>query len=282
MKTDPCGTLYIVATPIGNLADMSERAIKTLSQVDCIACEDTRRSKKLLDHYHINSLIIAYHEHSSTQVADKLLTLLAQGKNVALVSDSGTPLISDPGFQLVCRAREHGYEVIPIPGSCALIAALSVSGLATDSFSFIGFLPAKSGQRREVLKTVQQYRNTIICYESPHRIIETLRDAKEILGADRKSFIAREMSKMYETYLAGSLEELLELVSFDTDQQKGEFVLIIEASKKRCREISSEAERILILMLRELSVSKAASLTAKITGLARRTIYKKALELSDQ
>ena len=281
MKTDPCGTLYIVATPIGNLADMSERAIKTLSQADCIACEDTRHSKKLLDHYHINSLMIAYHEHSSTQVTDKLLTLLAQGKNVALVSDSGTPLISDPGFQLVCRAREHGYEVIPIPGSCALIAALSVSGLATDRFSFIGFLPAKSGQRIEVLKTVQQYENTIICYESPHRIIETLRDATEILGADRNSFIAREMSKMYETYLAGSLEELLELVSCDTDQQKGEFVLIIEASKK-CREISLEAERILILMLREFPVSKAASLTAKITGLARRTMYKKALELSDQ
>lgn len=281
MKTDPCGTLYIVATPIGNLADMSERAIKTLSQVDCIACEDTRHSKKLLDHYHINSLMIAYHEHSSTQVTDKLLALLAQGKNVALVSDSGTPLISDPGFQLVCRAREHGYEVIPIPGSCALIAALSVSGLATDSFSFIGFLPAKSGQRKQVLKAVQQYGNTIICYESPHRIIETLRDAKEILGADRNSFIAREMSKMYETYLAGSLEELLELVSYDTDQQKGEFVLIIEAPKK-CREISSEAERILLLMLREFSVSKAASLTAKITGLARRAMYQKALELSDQ
>ncbi len=281
MKTDPFGILYIVSTPIGNLADMSVRAIETLSQVDCIACEDTRHSKKLLDHYHINSSKIAYHEHSGARITDKLLAMLARGRDVALVSDSGTPLISDPGYRLVCRARQDGYEVVPIPGSCALIAAISVSGLASDRFSFVGFLPPKSGQRKETLKDIQQYSHTVICYESPYRIKETLRDAVEILGADRNAFIAREMTKMYETYLAGSLGELLEWVACDIDQQKGEIVLLIEASNESDG-ISSEVERILLLMLREFSVSKAAALTAKITGLEKRTIYKRALDLSDQ
>ena len=281
MKTDPFGTLYIVSTPIGNLADMSVRAIETLSQVDCIACEDTRHSKKLLDYYHINSSTIAYHEHSGVRITDKLLAMLARGRDVALVSDSGTPLISDPGYRLVCRARQDGYEVVPIPGSCALIAAISVSGLASDRFSFVGFLPSKSGQRRETLKDIQQYGHTVICYESPYRIKETLRDAVEILGADRNAFIAREMTKMYETYLAGSLGELVGWVTCDIDQQKGEIVLLIEASNES-GQISSEAERILLLMLREFSASKAASLTAKITGLEKRTIYKRALDLSDQ
>ena len=281
MKKDPCGTLFIVSTPIGNLADMSHRAIKTLSLADCIACEDTRQSKKLLDHYRINSSMIAYHEHSSAKITDKLLTMLARGRNVALISDSGTPLISDPGFRLVNRARREGYEVVPIPGSCALIAALCVSGLATDRFSFIGFLPSKSIQRKEALKGLQNFGHTVICYESPHRIKDTLYDAIEILGANRTAFIAREMTKMYETYLAGSLEELANIVSFDTYQQKGEIVLVIEAPNE-CREISLEAERILLLMLREFSVSKAALLTAQITGLAKRTIYKRALDLTDR
>ena len=280
MKSGLSGTLYVVATPIGNLADMSTRAIDTLQAADAIACEDTRHSKKLLDYYHINSRTVSYHEHSGAQSIEKILNLLDSGGNVALVSDGGTPLISDPGYRLVKKVRESGYQVIPIPGSCALIAALSVSGIATDRFSFIGFLPAKSGQRKIVLEGLRQYGDTIVFFESPHRILESLNDASTILGDDRIAFMAREISKRFETHFRGSLGELRDLVGADINQQRGEIVVVLGAASNKVA-FDAEAERILLLSLAELPPSRAVSLTSKITGVDRSLLYQQALRISE-
>ena len=280
MHPDPWGTLYIVATPIGNLADMSPRAVDVLHSVEMIACEDTRHSKKLLDHYHIKSPTMTYHDHSDRQSADKILDRLDRGDSVALISDAGTPLISDPGYRLVAEARKQGLNVIPIPGSCALVSALSVSGLATDRFSFIGFLPAKSSARKSVLQARQSANETLVCYEAPHRIVETLADAVAVLGGQREAFIAREISKKFETYSRATLFELHAMVSDDSFQQRGEMVLVIAASPPSPGVITADAERILQLLVGELSPSKAASLAAKITGLDKRALYQRAIETS--
>ncbi|MDE0841158.1 MAG: 16S rRNA (cytidine(1402)-2'-O)-methyltransferase [Cellvibrionales bacterium] len=278
MHSDPRGTLYIVATPIGNLADMSPRAVEILQSVDIIACEDTRHSKKLLDHYHINSPTMTYHEHSDRQSIDKILTRLARRDSVALISDAGTPLISDPGYRLVAVARQQGVTVIPIPGSCALVSALSVCGLATDRFSFIGFLPAKSAARKAALQAWKTSSETLVCYEAPHRIVDTLADAMEVLGAEREAFVAREISKKFETYSRATLAELHTMVVADICQQRGEIVLIIAASPPASGIITGDAERILSLLKVELSPSKAASVTAKITGLDKRALYRHAMQ----
>jgi 16S rRNA (cytidine1402-2'-O)-methyltransferase len=282
MNSHQFGTLYIVATPIGNLGDMVPRAIATLSAVSVIACEDTRHSKKLLDHFGIDKPCVAYHDHTDKKSSYNLLKRLASGEDVALISDAGTPLISDPGYRLVAEARAQGYSVIPVPGASAVVAALSVAGLPTDKFKFIGFLPAKSSQRKSALTDLKTAAETMVCYEAPHRIVDTLTDMATVFGAERPAFMAREITKTFETYLHGSLEELLEQVQADSNQQRGEIVLVIAGHIGETDNVSVDAEKILGLLLKELPLTKAASVTAKITGGDKKQLYQLGLSLQDK
>jgi 16S rRNA (cytidine1402-2'-O)-methyltransferase len=282
MNSHQFGTLYIVATPIGNLGDMVPRAIATLSAVSVIACEDTRHSKKLLDHFGIDKPCVAYHDHTDKKSSYNLLKRLANGEDVALISDAGTPLISDPGYRLVAEARAQGYSVIPVPGASAVVAALSVAGLPTDKFKFIGFLPAKSSQRKSALTDLKTAAETMVCYEAPHRIVDTLTDMATVFGAERPVFMAREITKTFETYLYGSLEELLEQVQADSNQQRGEIVLVIAGHIGETDNVSVDAEKILGLLLKELPLTKAASVTAKITGGDKKQLYQLGLSLQDK
>jgi 16S rRNA (cytidine1402-2'-O)-methyltransferase len=282
MNSHQFGTLYIVATPIGNLGDMVPRAIATLSAVSVIACEDTRHSKKLLDHFGIDKPCVAYHDHTDKKSSYNLLKRLANGEDVALISDAGTPLISDPGYRLVAEARAQGYSVIPVPGASAVVAALSVAGLPTDKFKFIGFLPAKSSQRKSALTDLKTAAETMVCYEAPHRIVDTLTDMATVFGAERPAFMAREITKTFETYLHGSLEELLEQVQADSNQQRGEIVLVIAGHIGETDNVSVDAEKILGLLLKELPLTKAASVTAKITGGDKKQLYQLGLSLQDK
>ena len=282
MNPNQSGTLYVVATPIGNLTDMVPRAVSTLQSVSVIACEDTRHSKKLLEHFNIDTPCIAYHDHTDQKSTEKILNRLGAGKNVALISDAGTPLISDPGYRLVARARNEGIEVIPIPGACAAISALSVSGLPTDKFRFIGFLPAKSTQRQKMLETLKSVTDTLVCYEAPHRILATLQDLSDVFGSDRTAFVAREISKTFETYLHGTLDELLEQIKADSNQQRGEIVVVIGGNVTAGESLSNNAEKIIKILMKDLPITKAASLTAKITGGDKKQLYQLALTLQNK
>ena len=277
MNSNQSGTLYIVATPIGNLGDMVPRAIETLQSVSAIACEDTRHSKKLLDHFRIDKPLVAYHDHSDKTSSYKILKRLASGQDIALISDAGTPLISDPGYRLVLAAREQGFAVVPIPGACAAIAALSVAGLPTDKFRFIGFLPAKSSQRIKSFEQLKGVDETMVFYEAPHRILECLKDAIAVFGGAHIGFIAREITKTFETYLYGTLAELLVKVETDSNQQRGEIVLVLGASEITTTATSVYDERLLRLLLTELPAAKAAALAAKITGGDKKQFYQMAL-----
>ena len=277
MNSNQSGTLYIVATPIGNLGDMVPRAIETLQSVSAIACEDTRHSKKLLDHFRIDKPLVAYHDHSDKTSSYKILKRLASGQDIALISDAGTPLISDPGYRLVLAAREQGFAVVPIPGACAAIAALSVAGLPTDKFRFIGFLPAKSSQRSKSFEQLKGVDETMVFYEAPHRILECLKDAIAVFGGAHIGFIAREITKTFETYLYGTLAELLVKVETDSNQQRGEIVLVLGASEITTTATSVDDERLLRLLLTELPAAKAAALAAKITGGDKKQFYQMAL-----
>jgi 16S rRNA (cytidine1402-2'-O)-methyltransferase len=279
MNSNQSGTLYIVATPIGNLGDMVPRAVETLQSVSVIACEDTRHSKKLLDHFSIDKPCVAYHDHADKKSSYQLLKRLAAGEDIALISDAGTPLISDPGYRLVAEARQQDIAVIPIPGACAAVAALSVAGLPTDKFNFIGFLPAKSSQRKTALTGLKSVGETMVCYEAPHRILDTVVDMAEIFGGDRQAFMAREVSKTFETYLQGSLDQLQTIISSDSNQQRGEIVLVISGATKAADSVAVDAEKVLGLLLKELPITKAASLTAKITGGDKKQLYQLALQL---
>ena len=258
---------------------MVPRAVSTLQSVSVIACEDTRHSKKLLEHFNIDTPCIAYHDHTDQKSTEKILNRLGAGKNVALISDAGTPLISDPGYRLVARARNEGIEVIPIPGACAAISALSVSGLPTDKFRFIGFLPAKSTQRQKMLETLKSVTDTLVCYEAPHRILATLQDLSDVFGSDRTAFVAREISKTFETYLHGTLDELLEQIKADSNQQRGEIVVVIGGNVTADGSLSNDAEKTLKILMKDLPITKAASLTAKITGGDKKQLYQLALTL---
>ncbi len=258
---------------------MVPRAVSTLQSVSVIACEDTRHSKKLLEHFNIDTPCIAYHDHTDQKSTEKILNRLGAGKNVALISDAGTPLISDPGYRLVARARNEGIEVIPIPGACAAISALSVSGLPTDKFRFIGFLPAKSTQRQKTLETLKSVTDTLVCYEAPHRILATLQDLFDVFGSDRTAFVAREISKTFETYLHGTLDELLEQIKADSNQQRGEIVVVIGGNVTAGGSLSNDAEKTLKILMKDLPITKAASLTAKITGGDKKQLYQLALTL---
>lgn len=278
------GTLYVVATPIGNLEDMTHRAARILSEVDLIAAEDTRVSQKLLRHYGISTRLTAYHEHNERKKTPNLLRLLQQGKCIALISDAGTPLVSDPGFRLVQAANENGISVIPVPGPCAAIAALSAAGLPTDSFSFEGFTPAKRGARTKFFEECKQETRTLIFYEASHRIVASIRDMKAIFGPTRKAVIARELTKKFETIRYATLAELLTaLTSQDPKQLRGEFVVLVEGLRANAvsAALDHETERILQILLRQLSTKQAVALAAEITGVRRHELYRFALSLKD-
>ena len=273
------GILYVVSTPIGNLADMTPRAVTMLDQVDIIACEDTRSSKTLLNRFDIKTKCLSYHEHSDERAIDVIMGKIQKGENIALISDAGTPLISDPGFKLVRKARALDISIIPIPGSCAAISALSVSGLNTDTFLFKGFLPRKREDRKNTLEQIRGYQHTIIFYESPHRVLESIKDMKLILGNKRKIFMAREMTKLFETYFSGTIGELIEFIEKDPSNTKGEIVLIVEKCNEDATKLKNDHRRILKLLLSEMSSSKAASIAAKITGENKKLLYKEAIML---
>ena len=272
------GTLYLVATPIGNLADITQRAIAVLEQVDIIAAEDTRHSQRLLSHLGIQTKLLAYHEHNEDKVTPKLLDDLASGTSIALISDAGTPLISDPGYRLVAQAHDRALKVVPIPGVCAAIAALSAAGLATDSFAFEGFPPAKQGARLHFLEQFAGRRQTMVFYVSCHRIIETLIDMQAVFGAHRRVSFAREITKTFETIKRMELSALIDWVEADSNQRKGEIVLVVEGDVSDASD-KTQIDHYLSILLAELPVKQSVKLVVKLTGENKNDIYKRALEL---
>lgn len=275
VSSDKRATLYIVATPIGNFADFSPRAREVLAGVEVIAAEDTRHSARLLQHMGIATPCVAYHEHNERTMCDKLVGQMLAGTSVALISDAGTPMISDPGYHLVRAAQEAGILVRAIPGPSALVTALSVSGLPSDRFVFEGFLPAKSGARRSRLQELMPETRTLIFYESPHRILDSLTDMVAIFGAEREGVIARELTKTYETVRRAPLGELQQWVAADHEQQLGEIVVLIHGAPSRpVQEVDPESARILAILSAELPLKQAAVLTAEITGLKKNALYK--------
>jgi len=267
------GSLYIVATPIGNLADITLRALEVLKSVNLIAAEDTRNTGRLLSHYEIGTRCVAVHDHNEQQKIAWLEQQLLDGKNIALVSDAGTPLINDPGYHLVSAFRAKGYSVVPIPGACAAITALSVAGLATDRFLYEGFLPAKTKARQERLNELRQEPRTVVFYESPHRILDSLADIVTCLGAERELVLARELTKTFETIQSLPTQQLLDWVKADPNQQKGEMVLMVAGYQKAQQQLPVEALDTLKLLQVELPLKKAAALTAKIYGLKKNALY---------
>lgn len=272
-------TLYIVATPIGNLGDISQRAIDILTQVDVIACEDTRHTGKLLSAFSIKNRTLSLHDHNERQRQDQVATMLQEGKTIALVSDAGTPLISDPGFHLVRHCRSLGLNVSPIPGACAAISALSVAGLPTDRFSFEGFLPSKSGARQATLTALVNEPRTMVFYDAPRRAIDTVRDIVTTLGGERYIVIARELTKTFETIHSDTAENFLVWLEQDANQLKGEMVLIIEGYKAVENEISAEVISTLKLLLAEMKPKKACAIAAEIYGVKKNALYEVALSL---
>ena len=274
------GVLYIVATPIGNLSDITIRAVEILKKVDAVLAEDTRHTKKLFDHYEIDSPLVAFHEHNENEKVDYILAQIGSGKSLALVSDAGTPLISDPGYNLVLEAKKNGISVVPIPGPSAIIAALSSSGIESNNFTFFGFLPSKQSARLKLLKTKKSLNETIIFYESPKRILAALMDMLEVFGEKRKVCLAKEITKSFETILNDNLVNLLEYLTSDSSHQKGEFVIIISpANKLDLDEAQVQLEKILPILCAEMGASQAAKLAAKITGIDKKHCYKRAINL---
>ena len=273
------GTLYIVATPIGNLSDLSQRAIEVLTEVDIIACEDTRHTQRLLSAYSIKNKTLSMHDHNERQRQDYIATLLQEGKSLALVSDAGTPLISDPGFHLVRHCRQLGLSVSPVPGACAAIAALSVAGLPTDRFSFEGFLPSKSGARQSTLANLLEEPRTMVFYDAPRRAIDTVADIVQVLGGERYVVIARELTKTFETVHSDTAANLLAWLQEDPNQLKGEMVLIIEGHKVEPNEIPAKAIATLKLLLAEMKPKTACAITAEIYGVKKNALYEIALSM---
>jgi 16S rRNA (cytidine1402-2'-O)-methyltransferase len=284
MNINHFGSLYIVATPIGNLRDMTSRAIEILKSVNCIAAEDTRHSAPLLQHFLVTTPAISLHEHNERERTLQLLERLLQGESIALISDAGTPLINDPGYFLVREARKQGIKVIPIPGASAVIAALSVSGLPTNKFSFEGFLPAKSKHRIEQLELLQHETRTLVFYEAPHRILDCLQDMQKVFGSERQAVIARELTKMYETIRGAALVELIDWVQHDSYQQRGEIVLIVQGAAMQLAqdENTISGEHILKILLKELPLKQAVDLMTKISGGRKNELYQRALILKNQ
>jgi 16S rRNA (cytidine1402-2'-O)-methyltransferase len=272
MQHEP-GRLWIVATPIGNLDDISARAQAVLRDADLVCAEDTRHSAPLLARLGVATRLVALHEHNERDEAQRLVERLRGGESIALISDAGTPLVSDPGFRLVRAARAAGIVVSPVPGACAAIAALSVAGLPSDRFVFEGFLPAKGGARRERLAELAGEARTLVFYESSHRILESLTDMAEVFGAARHAVVARELTKLYETVLDATLSELVERVSGDANQQRGEFVVLVSGRPEEEDAKLAEGRRVFALLRDELPPARAAKLAAAITGAPRKALY---------
>jgi 16S rRNA (cytidine1402-2'-O)-methyltransferase len=276
------GVLYVVATPIGNLQDLSPRALRVLRDVALIAAEDTRHSKKLLTHFGIGTALLSLHEHNERDVTGAVLKKLSAGMDIALVSDAGTPLISDPGFHLVRAARQAGVRDVPVPGPAALVAALSVAGLPTDRFCFEGFLSSKQTARRQRLQALADHRATLVFYESSHRILASVADMADIFGGDREATLARELTKTFETVLGGSLASLLVQLQADSQQQKGEFVVMVHgATPQATSVVDAASEHVLTVLLSELPLKQAAALASKITGLSKNALYERGLQLKE-
>lgn len=274
------GVLYVVATPIGNLGDLGQRAIETLRTVDLIAAEDTRHSRPLLQHYGIRTPLQSCHEHNEAQISPRLVAQLQAGQRIALISDAGTPLVSDPGYQLVRAAIEAGVPVLAVPGPSALIAALSVSGLPTDRFRFEGFLPAKAGARRERLQALAAETATLVFYESSHRIQACLADMAAAFGDARHAVLARELTKRFEQTERGAISHLLQWLQADANRRKGEFVVMVQGAAAAGQD-AAETRRILGILLKHLPVKAAAAAAAEITGERRNALYELALELGN-
>ena len=274
------GTLYVVATPIGNLQDISLRALETLKSVDMVAAEDTRHSAGLLSHFGIKAKLVALHEHNERRAGEKVIEALQSGLSVALVSDAGTPGISDPGAVLVGMAREAGLTVVPLPGACAAVAALSAAGFEQSHFLFHGFLPASGAQRRRTLEGLRDQQAVLVFYEAPHRVVESVQDMADILGGARQILVARELTKTFETFHRCALSDAVAWLQADPNQQRGEFVLLVEgAAPAPQSEVSEEARRVLQLLLDELPLKQAVKLATDITGAKKNALYELALEL---
>lgn len=271
------GTLFIVATPIGNLNDISLRSIKTLQDVDLIAAEDTRHSARLMQQYEIKTHMVAIHEHNERQKCEWLADKLLAGENIALITDAGTPLISDPGYPLVNYCRERGITVTPIPGACAVVAALCASGLPTDAFQFNGFLPVKSAAKSQALGALKQSSVTHVFYESPRRILDSLAHCQEIFSDSRKIVIAKELTKSFETFVSGSANEIISWLNEDEDRLKGEFVLLVGPNEEELM-IPAEAIDLLKTLSKELPLKKAAAIVATHYNLKKNELYSLGLE----
>ena len=271
-------TLYVVATPIGHLQDVTLRALDVLAKVDVVAAEDTRVTARLLDQHGINAKkLIAVHEHNEAGAAERVVEMLGRGQSIALVSDAGTPAFSDPGARIVSAVRRAGYAVVPIPGANAAAAALSASGLAGPRFLFHGFLPPKAGERRKSLEALKALPYTLVFYEAPHRVLETMRDLADVLGGARRIVIARELTKLFETIHECAVGEAHAWLADDPDRLKGEFVLIVEGAQADADAKGADAERVLNVLLAELPVKQAAALAAKISGARKNDLYALAL-----
>lgn len=274
------GCLYVIATPIGNLGDLSPRAASLLARVDAICAEDTRTTGQLLTQFGISRAMVALHDHNESRVSAKLVADLLAGKSLALVSDAGTPLVSDPGYALVRAAREAGCEVRAVPGPSAVTAALSIAGIATDEFTFVGFLPAKPSARRARLQVLATESRTLVLYEAPHRIVECAEDLATVLGADRRVCLARELTKRFEQSVWLPAGELAAWLLADENHRRGEFVLVVQGAPASERMPGINPEQALRLLLKELSPSRAARITAELTGVKRKELYELALRLS--
>ncbi|MDD5412073.1 MAG: 16S rRNA (cytidine(1402)-2'-O)-methyltransferase [Methylobacter sp.] len=276
-----CGKLYVVATPIGNLADISFRAVDILKQVDLIAAEDTRHVRMLLQHYGITNKLISLHQHNEEKASAGLLAKLREGQSIALVSDAGTPLLSDPGMPLVKMVKDAGLDVVPVPGACALIAALSASGLPVTQFTFEGFSPRTSSARKTFFSERLACPTTWVFYESSHRILASLKDMAEVLPLDRQIVIARELTKLHETIVKTTLSNALKLVEEDGNMRKGEFVVIVDGATidKKEQVITPEQEKILSVLLRECSIKTAVAMAVEITGVRKKLLYQAALDM---
>ena len=275
----PERALYVVATPIGNVADISLRAIKVLSLVDAVACEDTRNTGQLMTRLGLSKPLFSAHQHNEREIADKIIARLQSGERIAIVSDAGTPAVSDPGARIVDAVLDAGLRVVPVAGPSAAIAALSASGLISDQFSFIGFLPSKAAQRDQLLAGLTSSAATLVFYEAPHRILDTIDALSRHFGADRRIVIGRELSKLFEQIHRCSLSDARSWLEADANRQKGEFVLLVEASASTSDDGLSDARRILQILLEEHPVSQAAALAARITGAKKNALYQIALEM---
>ena len=280
-QTYPVSALYVLATPIGNVCDISLRGLHLLSIADAIACEDTRNTSHLLSRYGLNRPLLAAHEHNEREAADKIITRLQQGERIALVSDAGTPAVSDPGARIVDAVRNAGLQVIPLPGASASITALSASGLINDRFYFVGFLPSKARQRENELNALLSQTATLVFYEAPHRIVDTIDALLQVFGPARQIVLARELTKLFETIHRCPLAAAPAWLAEDANHQRGEFVIVLEGAPP-AEDDSAEADRILQILLAELPLKQAAALAAQITGQKKNALYERALQLKDQ